>query len=80
MKLLVLFLSCTVLIDLGNRCNASLIASSELRFCARTHLIDEGEPMYPTGEICDRKFVVSLAVQSGQVSFQKIYLLFRIYK
>ncbi len=44
---------------------ASLIASSEIQACSRTTA--NSEPMSAEGESCSQKFVVSLAVQSGQV-------------
>ena len=59
-------------IIIANKCYANLISSSEIRACARTSMNEE--PMYPNGEKCNKKFVVSLAVQSGQVSSRALGL------
>ena len=45
--------------------SGSLIASSEVQMCARSSAALE--PMFTTGKPCSKKFVVSLAVRSGQV-------------
>lgn len=62
--LLIILLACM------QRCSASLISSSEIQSCSRTSI--HSEPMFPGGESCSKKFVVSLAVQSGQVSYTYI--------
>ena len=49
------------------RCiNASLIASSEIKYCTRRSA--SFEPLLKNGEPCEKKFVVTLAVRNGQVS------------
>jgi len=49
--------------------SGSLIASSEVQMCARSSATLE--PMFGTGKHCSKKFVVSLAVRSGQVSLHQ---------
>lgn len=49
---------------------ASLIASSEIQACSRT--LNSIDPLSLNGERCQKKFVVSLAVQTGQVSQLKL--------
>ena len=52
-----------------NGVSSSLIASSEIQACSRT--LSNIDPTSLNGEACQKKFVVSLAVQSGQVSLLK---------
>ena len=47
--------------------HGSIISSSEIQMCSRTS--KNVEPLHPMGEACSKKFVVSLALQSGQVSY-----------
>lgn len=48
----------------------SLISSSEVQICQRTTA--SFDPVLDTGESCSKKFLVALAVRSGQVSHLKI--------
>lgn len=45
--------------------NATLISSSKVRLCGRDNL--DAEPTLLDGTACDRKFVVALTVENGQV-------------
>lgn len=45
---------------------ASLISSSEIKYCTRTS--SKFEPMLTNGQHCEKKFLVTLAVRNGQVS------------
>lgn len=56
---------CAVLIL--HEVGASLIASSEVKYCTRTSL--SSEPKYKDGEACEKKFVVTLAIRNGKVKF-----------
>ena len=67
--LVILLLQCSL-------ASASLIASSEIQMCQRTSAAFE--PMFGTGEACRKKFVVSMAVKSGQVSHPTYYQYTRI--
>ena len=46
--------------------NATLIASSKIRLCGRDNL--EIEPKFINGRRCEKKFIVALTVENGQVS------------
>lgn len=48
-------------------CDTTLIASSEIQYCARksTNI----QPKNLDGKLCNKKFVIALAVENGQVSF-----------
>lgn len=63
----------TLCLALFNSADGSLISSSEIQMCSRTS--KNAEPLHPLGRACNKKFVISLAVQNGKVS-PLYYILF----
>ena len=57
---------CVILAILLHGVTASLIASSEIKYCTKRKA--SYEPMLKNGEPCEKKFLVALAVRSGQVN------------
>ena len=59
---------------------SSLISSSEVQFCRRSSR--SFEPFFDSGDACEKKFLVTLAVRNGQASVENnnncSYLTFRV--
>lgn len=71
-KPLLINVLCVILILLVHGIHASLIASSEIKYCTRRK--SSFEPMLKNGDPCEKKFLISLAVRSGQVNvYGQIY-------
>ena len=47
------------------RGESSLISSSEIQYCRRS--TQSFDPVLDTGDACDKKFIVSLAIRNGKV-------------